>query len=222
MTDRRAVGYPDFDRYPTRNLRRRCRTSTTADLKRSCKAEDSQQTGAHRGASLRSAVARLHRGAARRRSSASASGGSRAAAAVATSTASLARRRRHGARAAGHGAVTAVAAGRAGRVRAVRVRVGGRRLAVLVRAGRRARGAAAGVRGARGVLAAEAVVGVGGDVLADDAEGGVGDVRQGVLERVVPEVVGVFELADDVLPVLLGVLGGGDTLAFGLAGDGPA
>ena len=75
---------------------------------------------------------------------------------------------------------------------------------------------------ARGGAAGKVVERGGSQGAADDAKAGAWGVGGGVLEGVPPDVGLAEHGAADVVPESLGVLGGGDGLAKGLAADGVA
>lgn len=171
--------------------------------------EERKQTGAHRRAKLGSTVASLlSRAALASRGSRTTPGGRRRTAAAGAG----------GNNACGGGVTTVTASGAS---RGCGARAGGCGSSVAVPMRRRLGGAGAG-RAVGDVLAAQAVERVAVDVLADNTERWVGGVRESVLKGVPPDMVLVLELAGDLLPVLLSVLGRGDTATLGLAGDGPA
>lgn len=195
----------------------RCHAEMNLSLQSGSEAKEGEETSTHRRAELGSAVAGLHGCAVL---------SSRRSCTTARSRRGAAASRAGGGNAGGRG-VTTVNAGGASCIRATlagagcRARGRGGSLAMSVRTGRGGAGAGAG-RVARGVLAAQAVERVAVEVLADDTERWVGDVRKRVLEGVPPDMVVVLELAGDLLPVLLGVFGRRDTLTLVLARDGPA
>lgn len=86
----------------------------------------------------------------------------------------------------------------------------------------RGRGRLAGGRRQINVLAREVVQRGGGQLVANEAEAGVGGVGRGVLHGVPPHVGLAEHGAADLLPVRLGVLERGDGLAEVLAADGEA